>query len=202
MQLPELLLPWLPCSVLGTRSGAEGWQNDTRHSSSTKRDCGVCLHTAGRLASEPPAEPTTLHPADKVNCLLGFLEILLCFFPEHCSKIRWELILQGNTQFKLTLKCIQEEKQNPTCKLGIFWWWQLVCCFWSNSCTQLLVVKGCRKPSSHQLFTCLFCALQLFCSLLGCSYGPDAATIQVIHSGGLVHVAQVNVRCFGTGGTI
>lgn len=57
-----------------------------------------------------------------------------------------------------------------------------------------------KHPAASQLFPCLFCALQLFCFLLGCSYGPDIAIIQVIHPGGLVDVAQVNIRWFGTGG--
>lgn len=53
-----------------------------------KEAAEVCLPAAGRLVNELPAEPTARGPTRKANCLLGFLEILLCFFSEHCSKIR------------------------------------------------------------------------------------------------------------------
>lgn len=85
-----------------------------------KEAAEICPHAAGRRANEFPGEPTVLYRTSKVNYLLGFLETLLCFFLKHSSEIRRELILPGNTLFKLTLKCIQEEKQIPTCKFGIF----------------------------------------------------------------------------------
>lgn len=53
-----------------------------------KEAAEVCLHAAGRLTNELPTEPTALYATCIVNCRLGFLEMLLCFFPKHCSEIR------------------------------------------------------------------------------------------------------------------